>query len=224
MGATGYLMILLGGLLIRQVVVGRVTETPSDIRDLFVAVITADTDSAGEVLSRRGTNVSDGVVGTSELVATDADNLVTGPINGIGAKAIDYGNRLAQSGRDGFHGRCLAFVQECYSQGAHVPQQSRGDAANAWAMAKFKHEGAPFASIPPGVPVFWSGGNGHVVLSTGGGGCLSTDHPLDDVANVTTLAEIDKWLGGSHPYEGWSEDSCGTRVWGKGTGKGAANG
>ncbi len=224
MGATGYLMALVGIMLIRQVVVGRVQETPSDIRDLFVSVITADIESAGEVLSRRGENTGSGVVSTTDLVAADANNLVTGPVNGIGQKAIDYGQRLASSGMNGFHGRCLAMVQECYSQGAHIPQQSRGDAANAWDMARFKHEGAPFSSIPPGVPVSWGGGQGHVVLSTGGGGCISSDYPLDDVANVTTLAAVDKWLGSSHDYKGWSEDSCGTRVWGKGTGKGAANG
>jgi hypothetical protein len=212
MGAVGYLFALVGALLIRQVVVGRAHETPEDIRDLFVGVITADMGQVNEVLTRRGENTGSEFVTTADMVATDADKLATGPVSGIGAKAIAWGMARANAATPGYHGRCLAFVQDCFSQGAHVSQESRGTAANAYALARYKHPKAPFDSIPAGVPVSWGGGAGHVVLSTGGGGCLGSDYPRDDVPNLSTLQAVDSWLGSSHTYLGWSNDSCGTLV------------
>jgi hypothetical protein len=58
MPAFGYLFLLVGGMLIRQVVVGRAVETPGDIRDLSLAFLQGDMTSVGEVFSRRGENTS----------------------------------------------------------------------------------------------------------------------------------------------------------------------
>lgn len=68
MSTFGILFLLGGALLLRQVVVGRAQETPSDIRDLALAFLNADTKGMKEVLSARGTNVAVGTV--SEVAGT----------------------------------------------------------------------------------------------------------------------------------------------------------
>lgn len=51
----GYLAILTGALLIRQVAIGRAHETSSDFRDMFVATLQGDFGTVKEVAARRGT-------------------------------------------------------------------------------------------------------------------------------------------------------------------------
>jgi len=53
----GYLFVLAGALLMRQVLVGRVTETPTDIKELTVALLSGDMDAVRAVSSLRGSNV-----------------------------------------------------------------------------------------------------------------------------------------------------------------------
>jgi cell wall-associated NlpC family hydrolase len=50
----GWILILSAFLVIRQVVKGRVMETPQDIADAFLAMIQGDTQGLGEVLTRTG--------------------------------------------------------------------------------------------------------------------------------------------------------------------------
>lgn len=69
MSTFGYIFVLAGIVMIRQVIVGRATDTPGDARDLFLAAINADMAGVQEVLSRRGESVSTGATGE---VATGA--------------------------------------------------------------------------------------------------------------------------------------------------------
>lgn len=55
MGPAALLLIVTGGLLLRQVAMGRVMETPGDLRELFQTALTGDFDGAWQVLSSRGT-------------------------------------------------------------------------------------------------------------------------------------------------------------------------
>jgi cell wall-associated NlpC family hydrolase len=96
MSTFGLFFILAGVLLARQVVVGRTKETPSDIRDLALAFMNADTEAMKTVLTARGTNVDAASVGE---VATDDAAAFTPPIgptlpgNGaVAKKAIQLGN------------------------------------------------------------------------------------------------------------------------------------
>lgn len=57
MNPFGYLFILSGAALLRQVIVGRVTDTPTDLRDISVALLNGDTKTVAEVVGRRGTNI-----------------------------------------------------------------------------------------------------------------------------------------------------------------------
>lgn len=76
MGPVALLLIVSGGLLLRQVVMGRVMETPGDLRELFQTALTGDFDGAWSVLSSRGT--ADDTV-TISSGGTDSD---TGSVSG----------------------------------------------------------------------------------------------------------------------------------------------
>lgn len=68
----------LGVLLIRQVVVGRVKETPSDMRDFATAALSGDTATMQTVFSRRGSNVETDVTDT---VAADTSVSTTSAVS-----------------------------------------------------------------------------------------------------------------------------------------------
>ena len=82
-----YIFVLAGILLIRQVVVGRAAETPSDIRDLSLALVRADTAEVQSVLARRGENVETGA-DTTGVVASDSAPVSTA---GLLAECIRLG-------------------------------------------------------------------------------------------------------------------------------------
>lgn len=72
------LLFIVGSLLLgRQVVVGRAKETPEDIRDITLALLSGDFDQLREILSQRGENVSPDV---SSVVAggTSGEAGITG--------------------------------------------------------------------------------------------------------------------------------------------------
>lgn len=114
-------------------------------------------------------------------------------------------------------GYCLREVRECYGVGPKA-----GDATEAWHQARFFHtkpknmsEAEFIATIPRGVPVFWTGGSsghGHIAIATGfGGRCWSTDIRRPGYFDRVPIQEItDKW---GLKLAGWTEDLNGVRVW-----------
>lgn len=54
----GYLFVFAGALLIQRIAAGRAKDIPTDSRDFFTAFLNADSEGIGEVLQRRGENVS----------------------------------------------------------------------------------------------------------------------------------------------------------------------
>lgn len=59
MNPFGYLLVLAGAFLLRQTVVGRAKDIPSDARDAATALLSGNMTEFGSVLSRRGSNVSE---------------------------------------------------------------------------------------------------------------------------------------------------------------------
>lgn len=98
MYAFGYLFIFAGMLVMRQVVAGRVQETPADLKALATAFLAADTAAMGDVLSARGTNVeveggSYGEVATTELPSTSTTQLDDIPANQtLARRVVELGN------------------------------------------------------------------------------------------------------------------------------------
>jgi NlpC/P60 family len=68
----GLLLTLVGVLLVRQVMVGRVKDIPTDARELALALVGGDTAAVRDVLTRRGENVAtpESGVGRAAGVAT----------------------------------------------------------------------------------------------------------------------------------------------------------
>ena len=54
MTTVGWFLILMGALVLRQVVKGRIMDTPDDLSDAFLAIVSGDTKGLTEVLSRTG--------------------------------------------------------------------------------------------------------------------------------------------------------------------------
>lgn len=120
-----------------------------------------------------------------------------------GAAAIEWA--AARIGTSGWHNMCLSFVRQAFGAPGGVY-----DAKTSWYGTRNKYSTA--GGIPAGVPVFWTtGDNGHVVISTGNGGAISTDHPVYDQPGKTTISSVSSWLGASPA--GWSADINGKSVY-----------
>lgn len=102
-------------------------------------------------------------------------------------------------------GFCLRFTRELYG----VPKVY-DDAAEAWHHTKRRHTSWP---PPPGVPVWWTGGHGHVAPSAGGGDVYTTDNPLEgrgEVGLCPIQTITTRW---GKTYQGWSEDLNEYVIW-----------
>lgn len=112
-------------------------------------------------------------------------------------------DRIATPGQD-WTRLCLKFVRSAYGLPAVFPT-----ADAAWSAAQHKHETKDAASIPAGVPVFWS--PNHVALSIGRGRCISTDAKRRGKPDIMTIDSLTSaW---NLELLGWTEDLNGTRVW-----------
>lgn len=103
---------------------------------------------------------------------------------------------------------CLFYVRVWCGAPGGFPTATAG-----WIGARYKHAGD--LNPPAGVPVWWSGGAGHVALSIGSGKIISTDWPHTGIVGQTTIAEMNRrW---HKTYKGWSEDIDGARISGIGS-------
>jgi len=108
-------------------------------------------------------------------------------------------------------GLCLQRVRMAYGIAARFP-----DAASAWAGAAHKHPTTDLASIPAGVPVFWTGGAhgyGHVAVKAGGD---TVDVWSTDLERPGHFDRVDgRRIGATWGLRlvGWTEDLNGVRVY-----------
>lgn len=76
MNTVAWIALVLGGLIVRQGAVGRATETPQDLRDLFFAVITGQWDDAKTVIDRKGGTTQESVADTGERIGESVGSAV----------------------------------------------------------------------------------------------------------------------------------------------------
>lgn len=124
-----------------------------------------------------------------------------------GAAAIAWGKNEIKNPSRNWNALCLMFVRRCFNVAAKYP-----DARTAWANAKKKHKTSDPSSIPSGVPVFFDTTSkwDHIVLSIGGGKCISTDALRKGKPDIVSIASLAKSWG---PLLGWSEDVNGVTVY-----------
>lgn len=98
MDTFGLAFALVGVMLIRQVVVGRVHETPADFRDMTVALLNGDTAAVKDVLAARGSNVADGssLDMSAEVASSNGDPSVT--VSGGSPSGQKYAARVIELG------------------------------------------------------------------------------------------------------------------------------
>ena len=92
MPALGILLIVFGAFVVREVIVGRAKETPTDLKDAATALLSGDTAGFGSVMARRGSNTSDvaasgGVDGPSPNGAA-----TSGSANALAAECMRLGS------------------------------------------------------------------------------------------------------------------------------------
>lgn len=123
--------------------------------------------------------------------------------------AFVFARKEDTDGSKAWHDLCLSFVRQALG----APGMG-GTAVDAWNRnLKPVDNTHSFYNPPPGVPVFWSGGAGHVVLSGPDAGyCWSTDIRGDGTVSYVTIASVTKWLGSSHKYLGWTSTINGVTV------------
>jgi hypothetical protein len=123
-------------------------------------------------------------------------------------KAHAFADKECASASQNWTDLCLSFVRQCFG----APGMG-GTAVDAWDRnLKPTDKTHTFYNPPPGVPVFWGGGAGHVVLAWTNGYCWSTDVRVKGKVSYVTIAEVSAWLGKSHPYLGWAESINGVTV------------
>lgn len=94
----------------RQVMVGRATETPSDLKDLTLALLSGDMNAVGEIAGRRGENVTTGISGGSIPVVTSGSGTgeLSSMMRSLASKARGY--RLGSTGPDYYDCSGLVWV------------------------------------------------------------------------------------------------------------------
>ncbi len=112
-------------------------------------------------------------------------------------------------------GYCLNFVWNAIASPQHL---GIPDANAGWAATKNRQTSL---TPPPGVPVYWAGGDhGHVAISVGGGRVRSTDFPRKGSVGEVGIADLTRaW---HLTYRGWGSDYCGYPIPGVSASSGSA--
>ena len=191
MQTIGYLAVLLGVLLVRQVVKGRAKETPQDLRDLFVGFITADTQQIKATLTQSGTNIDS--TGGSE-VAVSSGAFPKGTTGDLVAEVMRLGNaakgyRLGATGPDFYD--CSGLVwRACRNLGYYDGMRFTTATFAAAAMT----QGGWCKRIPEsmraaGDIILWR--THHMGVSTGGDGMYSARSTAKGIGESTVSGDSD---------------------------------
>lgn len=174
MNTIGWVLILLGGLLIRQVTRGRTMQLGDDLSDALLAVVRGDSAAFGEVLGRTGTGnapvAAVGDAGTFSARRTaGADDPAGPPPKGLAAAAVARGKkakgyRWTGTGPDYYD--CSGLVwRACQDVGY---KGSRFTTATIQGRKGFRKISSPSTQGPgltnaaPGDIVLWTPGSGGV--------------------------------------------------------------
>jgi len=185
----GWLFILSGVLIARQVSKGRVMDISTDLGDAFIAIASGDTEALGAVLARKGdattptaaddaiANLTEGVTGgLTTATGTVADALGQGfnQLTGIGLVAILLGSK-AKGYRWGAEGPdyydCSGLMYRA-AQGAGYPG-ARFTTASIRGNKYFRQVSAPGTQGPSLTPGAVGAGANDIVLWPAGSGGIT---------------------------------------------------
>ena len=176
----GYLFLIVGFVLARQVAVGRVGEIPGDAKELALAFLSNDMVTVKEVLSRRGENVPVGELGSAPT-GTHPDNAILNEAMRLGNAAQGY--RLGATGPDYYD--CSGLVWRAMKNlgmydGARFVTATFATVAN---RQGWKQVSSPAA----GNIILWPGK--HMGISTGGDGMYSARSVAKGIGESTVSGD-----------------------------------
>lgn len=96
-------------------------------------------------------------------------------------------------------GMCDNFVANMFGYTA----SGYATATSHWASIPDSDKHPGDMNAPAGALMFWGGGAGHVAISDGKGGIISTDYPSPGIVSHTQASVISQNWG--KPYLGWSQ-------------------
>lgn len=192
MSTIGWILILFGALLIRQVAHGRALNLPEDISDAFLAIVSGDADGLSGVLSRSGDSATPTAV-------QPVGGALGGPLGvgatGLAAAAMKRGKaakgyRWAATGPDWYD--CSGLIwRACQDVGY---KGSRFTTADIRMRSGFKRVDAPGTEGPGFVAatindiVLWPAGSGgitgHMGVITGPDQFYSARSPRSGISNA----------------------------------------
>lgn len=124
------------------------------------------------------------------------------------APALAFAAAQAHRPTQDWRHQCLSFVRQ--SLGA---EGMGGTAVDAWNRNLHPDRTHSWYAPPPGVPIFWAGGAGHIVLASATPGyCWSSDVRGPGTVAHVTVAEVSRWLGSGHKYLGWADTVNGVAI------------
>lgn len=182
MNTAGYLFVLASAMLVRQVVVGRAKETPTDLMNLAIAFLNGDVAGMKMVLSERGSNV--GTVSASGEVATASGTVPTSSgfaqvVIDLGSKAKGY--RLGATGPEYFD--CSGLVWRAAKNqgiftGARFTTHNFADIRKPWTQV---------SSPAAGDVILWE--NKHMGISLGGDAMYSARSTAKGIGQSTVSGD-----------------------------------
>lgn len=191
--AVGYVFLGVGALLLRQVVVGRVAETPADLKDLFVALVNGDPAAARQVTQLRGENVGSAL--DSNVAST-----VGGVISPLPTSLLNECERLGTAAKGYVLGATGPTYYDCSGLVWRAMKNLGIYTGVRFVTANFEHIAPKFAT-KVGQPlagdiVIWPGK--HMGIATGGDGMYSARSTAKGIGNSTISGDAGYF--GSQPH------------------------
>lgn len=195
------LFLVAGAALMRQVIVGRVRETPDDFRDAATALLAGDTAALNTVMARRGSN-TDGAGGSGVDGSSDnpAPSLSPSGFTAVAAEAVKLGKAakgyvLGATGPTYYD--CSGLVwRACVNVGVYKGPRFTTATFNDIAPRFCYRIGGP----APGAIVNWEAG-GHMGVMISDTEFYSARSPSKGIGSAPISADI-KWFGAKPDY--WS--------------------
>lgn len=137
MAPFGLIVLVIGGLLLRQVVMGRVPETMSDLKELGTDLVTGNFDGAVSVLTSRGSGVPEVAGDTTTTTAVDTSGGSSALLNE--AETLGNGGSYQTGGTGPHTYDCSGLVwKACYNLGIFT--------GSRFTTSTFEHVASGFAS------------------------------------------------------------------------------
>lgn len=202
MPTVGWLFLIVGGILIRQVARGRATNIVEDLGDGFVGVVTMDTAQVGEVVARTGEGVyqpiSGDAISDSTIPSASGNSLLDAArARGARAKGYKFGTIPPEFGMGPNWYDCSGLVSKALGD-IGVYKGGRGLSTYTWKMGIAKKIAVQVGKPAVGDIVVWQRGgtSGHMGIVSGAGkfyGAQSSSTGIKELPISNIRGSVSYW-------------------------------